>query len=248
MMVGQSKSQFLHLIAANPTEMAEQKRYVRHCRGGGWMESDTDVRQDLLERIRIHQTTINSYVRKKRGRRELTTNISVVSSAIAATLTLGPALGGEKFSQVVQNGFGWNSDSGVYRLLCFAALVVNLVTAISTALNKTNDYTEQIKQAEASGAALEGLLADVEFGNLAVRAATAEYKQIIARVQFIVGNSAADRDIPRGEAEISSSPRMVGWFRRSMEIIIPSMTLAFGSLVIAFVLVGLGRGIAVAGP
>ena len=82
------------------------------------MTQGVDVRKrELLERIKMRQANINTYVRKLGHRRELMAKISIVSSTIAALLAVGPTVGGDGFAQAVQRGLGWSSDSGVYRLL-----------------------------------------------------------------------------------------------------------------------------------
>lgn len=67
-------------------------------------EADVDVRQELLRRIRTHQASINAYVQKMQGRRELVANVSIVSSVIAAALVAGPAVGGVTFADTVKRG------------------------------------------------------------------------------------------------------------------------------------------------
>jgi hypothetical protein len=89
------------------------------CRRSGGMAQGVDaLRQELLERIKMRQANINTYVRKLGRRRELMAKISIVSSTIAAFLAVGPTVGGDGFAQAVQRGLGWASDSSVYRLLC----------------------------------------------------------------------------------------------------------------------------------
>lgn len=57
---------------------------------------------------------------------------------------VGPSVGGEKFTETVQKGLGWDKDSRVWGLLCLTALIVNIVAAISAQLGKSNDPTERI--------------------------------------------------------------------------------------------------------
>ncbi|MGH3669491.1 MAG: hypothetical protein ACRDSH_02475 [Pseudonocardiaceae bacterium] len=215
------------------------------------MAQDVDARRrELLRRILKHQINIKNYVQKMRARRELVTNISVVSSAIAAALVIGPTVGGETFTAVVREGLGWEKDSSVWRLLCLASLIVYLVAAISARLNKSNDPTERINIAEACDAALETLRADVEFGKLSVRSAVGEYGQIIARALYIPEKVDEDTDPEGGGASISQSSRIVDRYRRNAEIVIPGMAIIFGCLVLITAMIGLvlGRGVASAGP
>jgi hypothetical protein len=104
---------------------------------------DVDLRQELLGRIRTHQASITTYVHKMQGRRDLVANISIVSSAIAAALMVGPTTGGPNFTETVQKGLGLADDSYVWKSLCLTALIVNVVAAISAQLGKSKDPTQR---------------------------------------------------------------------------------------------------------
>ena len=211
-------------------------------------DADVDVRQELLRRIRTHQASINAYVRKMQGRRELVANISIVSSVIAAALVAGPAVGGATFAETVRKGFGWESSSSVWVLLCLTALIVNIVAAIFTNLSKSNDPTERINTAEACNAALEGLRTDVEFGRQPTKIAAAEYRQIAARVLFVAADSADDADAySNDEASALQPSRALGRYRRSAEVIIPGTAIVFGCVILLTTVIGLGRGFAATG-
>jgi hypothetical protein len=213
-----------------------------------------DVRQELLGRVRARQASIETYVRKSQRRCDLMANISIVSSAIAAALAVGPTVGGTTFAETAKKGLGWEQSSSVWRLLCLASLIVYLVAAISAKLNKSNDLTARISIAEAGNAALEGLRADVEFSKLSVKIAVAEYGQIAVRILFVPENSADDDDAYSNDGVSAQPPfRAIGRYRRGAEVIIPGMVIVFASLilvttVLGFVLGGLGRGVAEAGP
>jgi hypothetical protein len=188
---------------------------------------DLDTRRQLLERICRHQASINMYVQKTQGRREVVTNISIISSTIAAALVVGPAVGRDSFAEAVQKGLGFEKDSTVWGILCFASVIVNLVAAISAGLSKSNDPTERISTAQACNAALEALRADVEFGKLPVKAAVGEYGQIVARVLFVPEDLAENTDLRDG--------------KRS-EVILPSMAIAFGCVILIATIIGLFLG------
>ncbi len=210
------------------------------------MAQDVDVRrQELLRRIRTHQASINTYVRKSQSRRDLVANVSIISSAIAAALVVGPTVGGATFAETVQKGLGFDKSSSVWRLLCFASLIVNLVAAISANLNKSNDPTERINIAEACNAALEGLRAKVEFGNMSVNTAVGEYGQIVVKALFVPGNL-ADVDSQDG----ASAPPPSRY--RSAEVVMPGMAIVFGSIIVVMTVIGLllgqGEGAAADSP
>lgn len=124
------------------------------------------ARQELLKRIQECQSGIHKYVRESKPRSNRLANISIVSSAIAAALTAGPAAGGTTFAKTVQQGLGWEQSSSVWRLLCLAAVIVSVVSAISANVNKSNNLAAHISAAEDCNAELEGLRAQVEFNNM----------------------------------------------------------------------------------
>jgi hypothetical protein len=84
------------------------------------------------------------------------TNLSILCSAIVTALTAGPALGGAQFTESSARLFNITDDSLVWRLLCFAAMVLSLVAAIATNLYKSHDIATRLAKAEACSAALEG--------------------------------------------------------------------------------------------
>lgn len=199
------------------------------CRRSGGMTQGVDVRrQELLERIKMRQANINTYVREIGRRRELMAKISIVSSTIAALLAVGPTVG-DGFTQAVQRGLGWASDSSVYRLLCLPIVAINVVAAVFTKLNSSSDPTERISIAEACNAALEKLYADVEYGKMAVKYAGGEYGQIVARALFVPEDVTNDADATK---------------RISAGVIIPGIAIVFGCIVLLTTVIGLGRGAA----
>ncbi|MGB6162464.1 MAG: hypothetical protein WCF33_01425 [Pseudonocardiaceae bacterium] len=198
------------------------------------MTQGVDVRrQELLERIKTRQVNINAYVRKLGRRRELMAKISIVSSTTAAVLAVGPTVGGEGFTQTVQRGLGWASDSSVYRLLCLPIVAINVVAAVFTKLNNSSDPTERISIAEACNAALEKLYADVEYGKMAVKYAGGEYGQIVARALFVPEDATNDVDSKK---------------RISAGVAIPGIAIVFGCIVLLTTVIGLGRGAAATEP
>lgn len=194
------------------------------------MTQGVDVRrQELLERIKMRQANITTYVRELGRRRELMAKISIVSSTIAAVLAVGPTVGGDGFTQAVQRGLGWASDSSVYRLLCLPIVAINVVAAVFTKLNNSSDPTERISIAEACNAALEKLYADVEYGKVAVKYAGGEYGQIVARALFVPEDVTNDADSKK---------------RMRAGVVIPGMAIVFGCIVLLTTVIGLGRGAA----
>lgn len=66
------------------------------------MDESSKNRQELLRRIEVQRENIENFVRRVRPRSVRLANISIISSAIAAVLTAGPAFGGLSFAGAVQ--------------------------------------------------------------------------------------------------------------------------------------------------
>jgi hypothetical protein len=212
---------------------------------------DVDLRQELLGRIRTHQASITTYVHKMQGRRDLVANISIVSSAIAAALMVGPTTGGPNFTETVQKGLGLADDSYVWKSLCLTALIVNVVAAISAQLGKSKDPTQRIATAEACNAALEELGTDVEFDNNSVKLAAAEYGKIASKMLFVAAYSAGDADAYSNNGATAPPPsRIIDRYRRSLEVVMPGIAIVFGCIILAITVIGLalGHGVPAAEP
>jgi hypothetical protein len=210
---------------------------------------DVDLRNELLGRIRTHQASITTYVHKMQGRRDLVANISIVSSAIAAALMVGPTTGGSGFTETVQKGLGFADDSTVWKSLCLTALIVNVVAAISAQLGKSKDPTQRIATAEACNAALEELGTDVEFGNNSVKLAAAEYGKIASKMLFVAADAAGDAEAySNNGATTPPTFRIIDRYRRSLEVVMPGMAIVFGSFILVITVIGLvlGHGVAAA--
>jgi hypothetical protein len=212
---------------------------------------DVDLRHELLGRIRTHQASITTYVHKMQGRRDLVANISIVSSAIAAALMVGPTTGGPNFTETVQKGLHLADDATVWKSLCLTALIVNVVAAISAQLGKSKDPTQRIATAEACNAALEELGTDVEFGNNSVKLAAAEYGKIASKMLFVAADSAgAAEAYSNNGATTPPTSRIIDRYRRSLEVVMPGMAIVFGSFILVITVIGLilGHGVAAAAP
>jgi len=139
----------------------------------------------LLDMIEHRRRCVDAYVRQKSPASTRLSTISIVSSAVAAALTAGPALGGGSFAETTSEGLGWDTSEPVWRLLCLGALAVSVTAAISANLNKASDLTSRIAAAEAARAALHGLATRLEFGRLPVEDAALEYRDVLAGIPFV---------------------------------------------------------------
>ena len=171
-------------------------------------DTAADSRERLLATIRARRASIEAYIRKKAPASARLTTISIVSSAIVAGLTAGPALGGTSFAETVQAGANLERSDSVWRVLCFAALAVSITAAISTNLSKRPELTTDLAAARQAGAVLERLQTRLEYSasdNVeVVQEAVREYGDVVAGITFIpevaghpgAATTAADRHRP----------------------------------------------------
>jgi hypothetical protein len=144
-----------------------------------------DVRRELVNRIETRRESITAYLRGSRPRSNRLTTISIVSSALAAVLVAGPALGGESFTGGVGQALGLNTTSTVWRVLCFLGMLASLVAVITTNLQKSQDLQSRISTAEAVDADLEGLQTLLQFGKTPTGDAVNLYQGYVARIPFV---------------------------------------------------------------
>jgi hypothetical protein len=146
---------------------------------------NVDVRLELIRRIEARRASINAFMRRVRPRSIRLANISIISSAVAAVFTAGPAFGGVPFAEAIQRGFSLSNSSTVWRILCLAATFVSLVAVISVHLNKSQEMTSQLSAAEACNTELEGLQTLLEFAQLPVHDAVELYQKYITKIPFV---------------------------------------------------------------
>lgn len=149
-------------------------------------------RLNLLDRIEVRRAGIARYLERERPKGRRLVTVAAVSSAIAAALTAGPALGGQTFTSTVAGGLGLPSQAVVWRVLCFLALAVSVVAAIATNLARSQDPEGKIAKAEAANAELEGLRTMVEFGRVAVGAAAEQYQHCVAQIPWVDEHQPSD--------------------------------------------------------
>jgi MFS family permease len=149
------------------------------------MADDDDLRQDLLRRIDARRASVQAFLRTHRPRTRRRATIAVVLSSLAAVFTAGPAFGGEGFAAAVQQTFGLNSDSYVWRILCLLALLVSVGAAVLSNISKSQDDVARLSTAEAANAELEGLSTLLQFGHLSVQDAVKLFQQYSVKIPFI---------------------------------------------------------------
>lgn len=148
------------------------------------MNNEDDLQHRLLSKIKTRRESINVFVRNLDRRAVRLTNLSIICSALTSALTAAPAFGGVNFIEGMQQ-LGMSGDPPVWRVVCFLALFLSLVAAISTNMYKSHDMAARIAKAQASSVLLEGLETAVEFGQFSVQEAMKLYTQYIADIPFI---------------------------------------------------------------
>lgn len=149
------------------------------------MKEDPATRQQLSDLIEQRRSSIRAFLRHARPRRNRLTNMSVVGSSIAAALTVGPAVGGTKFTEGVQALLSLQDDSYVWRVLCLAAVLFSLTAALATNLANSHETAARVSAAEACNAELAGLDAALSIGHLRLEDAVQLYQQYVAKVPFV---------------------------------------------------------------
>jgi hypothetical protein len=244
----------MYLVGGCLTGLA-RRQIPRSPKENGIME--VRARQELLKRIQECQSGIREYVREKQPRSNRLANISIVSSAIAAALTAGPAAGGATFAKTVQQGLGWEQSSSVWRLLCLAAVIVSVVSAISANVNKSNNLAAHISAAEDCNAELEGLRAQVEFNNMPLAAAVTEFRELIRKIPFVPftndDSPASTNTHDHNGTGVPQPSRTIDLTGRIPTILLPALAIVFASAILlitltGLILGGLGRGVAAAAP
>jgi hypothetical protein len=199
-----------------------------------------DTRPGLVETIRDRRLAIEAYVREKEPASNRLSTISIVSSALAAALTAGPALGRENFTETVQSGLSLERSSTVWSVLCLGAAVVSVTAAVSAQLNKAHDLRSRIGAAEAAGVMLDGLRTRLEFGRLSTEDAAQEYQDILTGIPFVHASPGDPTGGPRTDGDAASARRRSPRTRWGLGIVA-----VLAALLLLATLVGYVRGLAV---
>ena len=149
------------------------------------MSDDPAVRAELRARIDTRRAGITAFLHDVRPRRNRLTNISIVSSAIAAALVAGPGVAGPEFVNAIKEELSIANGALVWQSLCLAALVVSLVSAISANLSKSQDLAARVTAAEVCSTELEGVATSLQFGHLSVEEAAEQYHQSVSKIPFV---------------------------------------------------------------
>ncbi|WP_125612544.1 hypothetical protein [Specibacter cremeus] len=149
------------------------------------MSQEPTTRQQLSDLIASRRADLKAFLARTRPRRNRLAGLSIVGSTLAAAFTVGPGVGGTRFTEGVQNVFSLGSDSIVWRVLCLAAVVLSVVAALATSFANSRGIAAQVTAAEACNAELDGLETALAFGHMRIDDAVGLYRQYVAKVPFV---------------------------------------------------------------
>ena len=144
-----------------------------------------DVREELLDQITYRRASIGEWLRTNRPRSSRLSTVSIISSALAAVIVAGPALGGERFTGGAADVLSLDTGAPVWRFMCLLGLIASVVAAIATNLHKSQDLAARITAAESCDADLEGLQTLLRFGRISTGEAVDLYRGYIARIPHV---------------------------------------------------------------
>jgi hypothetical protein len=147
-----------------------------------------DDEQRLLAKIEDQRGRIEAFLRRASPRRKRFTVITVVSSALAAALNAGPALGGKGFTTWAMRTFGLDNPTTVWQPLCLMAMVVSVTAAVCVSLNQVSKSESKISSAEVCSTELACLQTLIEFHQVSFGEALKLYQEDVARVPFLDHN------------------------------------------------------------
>ena len=99
--------------------------------------------------------------------------ISTLGSAVAATLTAAPALGGESFTAWLAKAMSLTSPA--WQLLCGAAALSSLAATVATQLSKSRKLEERVVSAQLTHARLARLHAELSLRQVDYEGASREF-------------------------------------------------------------------------
>ena len=143
----------------------------------------TNVRDDLLARIREKRQQVEIFVGGALPRKRRLLNITIFGGALAAAFTAGPAAGGASFTAWLTSSFGLTSPS--WQLLCGAAAVCSVAATVSTQLLKSQNIEEHVTRAQSCRAKLEVLEVGLTTGHIDTTQATSEFIRSVEEVSFL---------------------------------------------------------------
>jgi hypothetical protein len=143
----------------------------------------TNVRDDLLARIRQKRQQVEIFVGGALPRKRRLLNITIFGGTLAAAFTAGPAAGGASFTAWLTSTFGLTPPS--WQLLCGAAAACSVAATVSTQLLKSQNIEENVARAQSCRAKLEVLEVGLTTGHIDTTQATSEFIRCVEEVSFL---------------------------------------------------------------
>jgi MFS family permease len=134
----------------------------------------TDV---LYLSISSKRDSVQTYLSAAVARRDRLLRLTLVSGALAAAMTVAPALGGKPLATWLTVTLGLSSPA--WQLLCGAAAICSLTATIATQLMKSHHLDENIAKAQAVRARLEMLEVATGVGQVSEAEAAEELMKCI---------------------------------------------------------------------
>ena len=142
--------------------------------------NDTDF---LLTKIRKKRHKLAAYLAKSEPRYMRLINFSIISGALAASLTAGPGIAGNGFVDTVKDAASFGVP--IWQVLCLLATILSVSTVIMNSMLKSHSLTSKINSARSCDAKLEGLETMLELSQINVEQATPLYTQYLTEMPHV---------------------------------------------------------------
>ncbi|WPP53463.1 hypothetical protein [Catalinimonas niigatensis] len=137
----------------------------------------------LLTKIRDKRKALAEYLAKNEPWNARLINTSIIASAVAAALTVGPGVGGEDFVDTAKNVMSFGIP--VWQLLCLSASILSVAAVIVNGMMKSHSLSTKLEKTRACDAKLEGLETMLELEQVDIQQAAQIYTQCLTEVAHI---------------------------------------------------------------
>jgi hypothetical protein len=145
--------------------------------------TDTARRENLESQIRQTRAQVDAFLSGARPRKRRLVNTTIVAGTLAAVLTAAPAAGGEAFTTWLTAALQLPAPS--WRLLCVAASLCSITSAMATQLLKSNSLEENVSRAQRCRAKLDTLEMALTIGQLDASYASEQYFQCVEETSLL---------------------------------------------------------------
>jgi hypothetical protein len=145
--------------------------------------TDAAPQENLASRIRQTRAQVDAFLSAARPRKGRLVNTTIVAGTLAAALTAAPAAGGQAFTTWLTAALHLPTPS--WRLLCVAASICSITSAIATQLLKSNSLEENVSRAQRTRAKLDALEMALTVGQLNSGYAAEQYFQCVEETALL---------------------------------------------------------------